>query len=117
MSIKKSQILKFGPRVHELVKQNVNLSTLNKQTLKFLLSCISCLINNHPFFTLKNEEKAAVKEIMLPYKKYFVTIANPNKKNNVLTAVKKQTGRGVILSSLIASAIPLISTILKKILK
>ena len=54
---------------------------------------------------------------MLPYKKYFVTIANPNKKNNVLTAVKKQTGRGVILSSLIASAIPLISTILKKIIK
>jgi len=64
--------------------------------LKFLLSCISCLINNHPFFALKDGEKAAVKEIMLPYKKYFVTIANPNKKNNVLTAVKKQTGRGVI---------------------
>ena len=89
MSLKKSQILKFGPRVHELVKQNVNFSTLNKQTLKFLLSCISCLINNHPFFALKDGEKAAVKEIMLPYKKYFVTIANPNQKNNVLTAVKK----------------------------
>ena len=63
MSLKKSQILKFGPRVHELVKQNVNLSTLNKQTLKFLLSCISCLINNHPFFALKMKKRQQLKKL------------------------------------------------------
>ena len=119
VSVTKKHMERYLPIMQQLDKEpNVSvLKTVEDDCLHFLVKCVSCFVNEHPKFRLLKKDRAEAKQKMHPYKKHFLSIGNNKHRNKIVKMVKKQNGRGLIISSLIAAAIPLITGFIQKMLK
>ena len=117
MSLRRRDLLMYEPIIHQLSRKQAPLHSLNKGTVVFIIKCLSCIIHDKSRFRLSSSQRERVKTLMYPYKKDYTQLANLNNISRIHNSIQKQHGRGVFLSGLITAAIPLISSLLKKILK
>jgi len=116
--ISKKEIQKYLPDINRLNNcSNRHVHSEHDNVIKFLIKCVKGIVENDAHFQLSNTEKNKAKKIMSPFKNEFRTIASSRKRGSIIKSMKQQHGRGVIISSLIAAAIPLISSLVSKLFK
>lgn len=120
--MKLKELKKRGDFLHSLnsvrpKKQMELVKHLDKESQKFLTECMACLVNgNSRHLRLKDKEKKLAQKAWAPYQKTLKKMSNPKNKTRVLKGLKKQTGEGFIMSAIISAAIPLITTLVQKLM-
>jgi len=91
----------------------------NENIINFLLNCLSAIVHKNPDMHkhICPTNLAKAKTIMSPFKQEFLDMTRANRRGEVIHQIKTQKGGGFLLSGLLAAAIPLISTLIEKILK
>jgi hypothetical protein len=103
------------PQIHESIPR------LSDRRLSLLINWLGCLIERRYLSNFSSHEIHHLCRILSPYKSYLKSAAtyknNPLKRAKAFREIRTQTGRGIILSSLIAAAVPLITTLITNLTK
>jgi len=113
--ISKMEVEKNGDA---LMAENIgDLKHYKKNQTKFICRCMKNILQEHPDFKLSKKNKVKLTKLMLPHKNKYRFIGDNKNLNKVHTMIKSQKGEGLIISSLIAAAIPLITKLVSKLVK
>jgi len=116
--VSKKEIQKHMPdilRLNDCKDRHVHREHNN--VIKFLIKCVRGIVENDNNFKMNDSEKIKARKIMTPFKTEFRALASPGRKTKMIQSMKEQRGSGVIISSLIAAAIPLITSLVSKLFK
>lgn len=92
------------------------LKHLDSNSLEFLTECLSAIVKgNSRHLRLKDKNKKKAQKIWAPYQKTLKKMSNPKYKANVLKGLQRQTGEGFLMSAVISSVIPLIASMINKL--
>lgn len=98
-------------------KQLSEIPKLKRDKVQLLAKCLSCIVRqNDENFKLTEREKKVLKKTFSPYKLELRKLAAQSGSQSLHNQIQRQTGRGIILSTLIGAAIPLIAKLVKKII-
>ena len=100
---------------HPYEEQLAMIPTLKPAKLKFLAKCLGCIVNQDPKFKLSSSEKATIKKSYSPHQTDLIKLVRGAGNRSIQGHIRKQTGRGILLSTLIGAAIPLITKLIQKI--
>lgn len=90
--------------------------SLPSNQLNFLARCLHCLIYNQTRLRLTPSERTRVRSVLQPHHKELKYISSAGQGDKLSKQLRRQTGRGFLLSALITAAIPLISSVINKLL-
>lgn len=98
-------------------KQLSEIPKLKRDKVHLLAKCLSCIVRQDDVkFKLAEQEKKVLKKTFSPYKTELRKLAAHPGNKSLHNQIHRQTGRGIILSTLIGAAIPLIAKLVKKII-
>lgn len=92
-------------------------SELPTNILIFMLKCITDIIKTNTCIKFTPKQKETLYYMFYPHKKEFKLLSRPSMRASNIKTIKNQSGQGIILSSLIASVVPLISSLISKMLR
>lgn len=100
------------PHQHNLI------CNLSPETIAFLLQSLACILQNHPKFKLSQQDRSAARKILKPHisqQDLKLITSKGTKLKKVATDVQRQRGRGLFLSILLSSVVPLIGNLISKL--
>ena len=113
--IAKNDMIRYKPHLEQLSKHHpTSIHNQDEKFVTFLVKALGGIVNND-VLALTPAQKKKLRSIMMPFKDHFLLISNPKKRKENVTNIRKQYGSGLVISSLIAAAIPLISSLISKI--
>jgi len=120
--MKRNSVALYRHDIKRLAKCTMHNNILHQENecvINFLLKCIAAIIKNDPLMHehICSADKQIAKKLMYPFKNEYLHLANFKYHPNVIQEIKSQKGTGIILSSLIAAAIPLITSLVESIMK
>lgn len=93
------------------------MKNLDDSSINFLKNCLSCIVHDHPLLRLCGSDRKQALHILKREEKNLRYLVHEKNGTRVRGMIKKQKGKGFIISSLIAAAIPLISSLIQKLIK
>ena len=106
-----TNIIQNWDRVHSIIPH------LPKKYLLLIIKLLGNIIKRRKGYQVPPKYHFKTRNVLHPFRSDYLYLSKPESRLEVVNAIRKQNGRGFFLSSLIAAAIPLISSFLKKILK
>jgi hypothetical protein len=108
-----------GLNKHSFSRLSGYIPRLSDRELTVLTNCLGCLIERRYLRHFSNHEIQHLKRILSPFRNYITSAAtyksSPAKRAKAFREIRTQTGRGIILSTLIAAAVPLITSLISNL--
>lgn len=102
-----------------LSHQHNLLCKLSPDTIVFLIQSLACILENHPKFKLSKEDRGTAKKILKPHisnRDLQLITSRGAQLKKVAKDIQLQRGRGLFLSVLLSSVIPLIGNLIGKLI-
>ena len=120
--MKRNSVALYRHDIKRLSKCTIHNNFLHQESecvINFLLKCIAAIIRKDPLMHehICSADKQTAKKLMYPFKNEYIHLANFKYHPKIIREIKSQKGTGIILSSLIAAAIPLITSLIESIVK
>lgn len=116
-AVHKKEIKKKG--AHLLQQQHLfcDCRNVRRDTLRFALKCFSDMIMGQNYLKLNQKQALKLKNILLPFKTKVLRMADPKKRSYIMSKLTHQHGGGVVFTSLLAAVVPIISSLIGRLLK
>lgn len=111
--LKKSEIKYFANSFLNNDPDFTCMRSMHPDMIYFLLKCITDLIQHHKCFKFTDRQKKDLVVILKPYRKKYEKIADCKKRTKHVKQI--QSGRGLLISSLIAAVAPMVYGLIKKV--
>ena len=120
--MKRRSVALYQHDIKCLSKCTIHNNFLHQETecvINFLLKCLAAIIRKDPLMHehICSADRQTAKKLMYPFKNEYMHLANFKSHPKIIREIKSQKGTGIILSSLIAAAIPLITSLVESIVK
>ena len=117
-NLSKPEINKNGP---VLLKEEKHFckngcSGASPDAVHFALKCLTDIIRFQKILKLNKTQRKKLKQLLQPYQKQVLKLATPSKHKSILKQVYNQKGGG-IFTSLIAAVVPLITSLVSRLLR
>ena len=91
-------------------------SGASPDSVHFALKCLTDIIRFQKYLKLNTNQRKKLKRLLQPYQKQVLKLATPSKHKSILKQVYNQKGGG-IFTGLIAAIVPLITSLVSRLLK
>lgn len=117
--LQRKEILQFGPQLVENPKKLSCPRDINPDVLYFVLKCVGDLIQHQKYFKFSRRQQKDVVKMCKPFESKLRKMANSELRSKHVNQMrqKSQRGAGVLTSLLISALVPLITSVINKVIK